>query len=190
LLKPDASAKERRWYEATHIENPETGQMVHKLTAVAMLQQQAVDSKPGALRGRYSTSERQPVVAEDSDGTGFGCEEYWELRVGYMRIMELRKLNDKRRQLRESIIANDASLASAVVLPLVKLSGNVWVTDCSKERPVLVPCSALVSGWWPRRWWPHATLRAGSKSRRRRHQRAVRNCRERRCRRRCLQRQR
>eukprot|EP00966_Prymnesium_polylepis_P336919 7391810-Prymnesium_polylepis.2 len=47
-IKPDASAKERRWYEATHIENPETGQMVHKLTAAAMLQQQSVDSKPGA----------------------------------------------------------------------------------------------------------------------------------------------
>eukprot|EP00966_Prymnesium_polylepis_P077123 1786416-Prymnesium_polylepis.1 len=61
--------------------------------------------------------------------------------------MELRKLNGKlngkRRQLRESIIANDASLASAVVLPLVKLSGNVWVTDCSKARPVLVPVLSL-----------------------------------------------
>ena len=104
------------------------------------------------------------MVAEDGDGTGFGCDEYHELhigadglplnsgdelllegelRVGYVRIMELRKLNGKRRQLRESIVANDASLASAVVLPLVKLPGNVWVTDCSKARPVLVPVLSL-----------------------------------------------
>ena len=47
--------------------------------------------------------------------------------MGYAHVLELRKLNGKRSVLRQSIRAADASsLASAVVLPLVK-GQNSWV---------------------------------------------------------------
>ena len=81
-LKANASVKERRYYEAMHIENPETGEMVHKTTAFALAQRCAVDAKPGAGHaGRYATSERQPIVAEDRDGSGFACDQVYELYV-------------------------------------------------------------------------------------------------------------
>ena len=81
-FKANASTKERRYYEATHIKNPQTGEMVHKMTALAYAQRLAVDAKPGAGHaGRYATSERQPIVAEDSDGSGFACDQVYELYV-------------------------------------------------------------------------------------------------------------
>ena len=84
------------------------------------------------------TGERQPIIAEDTNGNGFACEEYYQiyldesgaplnsdadlmldggLRVAYARILELRKLNGKRRVPRLSVKAADASCCLAVVLP-------------------------------------------------------------------------
>ena len=54
LLKPGASAAQRDAYESSHVTNPETGQSVHKRAAVAFMQKQAKDAKPGAARGAYA----------------------------------------------------------------------------------------------------------------------------------------
>ena len=104
------------------------------------------------------TGERQPIIAEDTNGNGFACEEYYQiyldesgaplnsdadlmldggLRVAYARILELRKLNGKRRVPRLSVKAADASCCLAVVLPLIRASGR-WLPDRTKA-PVLVP---------------------------------------------------
>ena len=64
------------------------------------------------------------------------------LRVGYARVLELRKLNGKRRVPRLSVRAADASCCMAVVLPLVKVSGR-WAPDRTKAPPVLVPLLSL-----------------------------------------------
>ena len=64
------------------------------------------------------------------------------LRVGYARVLELRKLNGRRRVPRLSVRAKDASRCSAVILPLVK-RGTRWVADCSVASPVLVPLLSL-----------------------------------------------
>jgi hypothetical protein len=163
-LKQGASAAQRRAYEATRIENPETGQMVHKSAALAFVQRQALDATPGAGRGRYVRSTHQPVIAEDRDGSGFACHEYYELHVntkgaglnsgsgelllegllniGYARVMELRKLNGKGRVLRHSIRATDASVTLAVLQPLVK-RGDSWAIDFALAPPVLVPVLSL-----------------------------------------------
>ena len=163
-LKPGSSTAQREAYERSHVTNPETGQVVHKRAALAFRQKQAKDAKPGAGHTqRYVTGERQPVIAEDSDGTGFACDEYYQLyldengrplnsdadimidgslRVGYARVLELRKLNGKRRVPRLSVRAADASCSMAVVLPLVKVSGR-WVPDRTKAPPVLVPLLSL-----------------------------------------------
>ena len=56
------------------------------------------------------------------------------LCVGYARILELRKLNGKRRVPRLSVkaaVPADASCCLAVVLPLVKASGR-WSPDRTK----------------------------------------------------------
>ena len=80
-------------------------------------------------------------VSEDHDGDGYAYGEYYQLhlgadgtplnsnsgelqlegalKVGYARVMELRKMNGKQRVLRQSIRRGDASLALAVVQPLV-----------------------------------------------------------------------
>ena len=163
-LKLGASAAQRAAYEAAHVENDETGQSVHKRAAVAFFQKQAKDAKPGAgHQQRYVTGERQPIIAEDADGTGFACHEYYEvhvgdddatlnsgselllegaLRVSYARVLELRKLNGKRRVLRLSVRTKDASLCSAVIQPLVSRGGR-WVVDASAACPVLVPLTSL-----------------------------------------------
>ena len=94
---------------------------------------------------------------------GFVCDKYYEvhvgesgaplnsdaelmlegvLRVGYACVLELRKLNGKRRVPRLSVRANDASRCSAVILPLVERGGR-WVADRSVARPVLVPLLSL-----------------------------------------------
>ena len=64
------------------------------------------------------------------------------LRVGYARVLELRKLNGKKRVPRLSVRASSASLCSAVVLPLVEHTKGRWVPDSSKA-PVLVPLLSL-----------------------------------------------
>ena len=58
-------------------------------------------------------------------------------------MLELRKLNGKRSVLRQSVRATDASLSSAVVLPLVKGQNGVWVAACDKARAQLVPVLSL-----------------------------------------------
>ena len=64
------------------------------------------------------------------------------LCVGYARVLELRKLNGKKRVPRQSVKAADASCCMAVVLPLVKVSGR-WVPDRTKVPPLLVPLLSL-----------------------------------------------
>ena len=139
-LKPGASEAQRKAYEATHVTNEATGQTCHKRAVAAHLQKVAVDAKPGAGRTRYVTGERQPVISEDATGDGFACGKVYQihlnedgtplnggstltlggtLRVGHVRLLELRKLNGKRRVLRLSVKAAHASVCSAVVLPLV-----------------------------------------------------------------------
>ena len=93
------------------------------------------------------------IIAEDANGKGFTCESGTPLNsnadlmldgglcVGYARILELRKLNGKRRVPRLSVKAADASCCLAVVLPLVKASGR-WSPDRTKA-PVLVPLVSL-----------------------------------------------
>ena len=50
-------------------------------------QKQAKDAKPGAgHQQRYVTGERQPIIAEDRDGTGFACEQYYEVHIGECRL--------------------------------------------------------------------------------------------------------
>eukprot|EP00966_Prymnesium_polylepis_P320973 7377306-Prymnesium_polylepis.1 len=48
------------------------------------------------------------------------------LRVGYARVLELRKLNGKKRVPRLSVRTSSASLCSAVVLPLVERTNGCW----------------------------------------------------------------
>ena len=76
-----ATEAQRRAYEASHIENPTTGQSVHIAAAIAHLQKIAKDATPGAGRTRYVTGERQPIISEDGEGTGFACEAYYELHM-------------------------------------------------------------------------------------------------------------
>ena len=132
--KPGATAAQRAAYEASHVENEETGQIVHKRAALAFWQKQLKDAKPGAgHQQRYVTGERQPIIAEDTDGTGFSCDEYYQvqvgdsdatlnsdaellmlegaLRVGYAHVLELRKLNGKRRVPRLSVHARMRQVA-------------------------------------------------------------------------------
>ena len=138
--------------------------MVYRSAAVAFLQKQAVDATPGAGRSRYKRGLLQAVVSEDHDGDGYAYGEYYQLhlgadgtplnsnsgelqlegalKVGYARVMELRKMNGKQRVLRQSIRRGDASLALAVVQPLVKV-GSSWMLDCTKAAPVLVPVLSL-----------------------------------------------
>ncbi|KOO30832.1 hypothetical protein Ctob_013295 [Chrysochromulina tobinii] len=164
-LKHDATGAQRAAYDVSHVENEETGQFVHKRAALAFYQKQAKDAKPGAgHQQRYVTGERQPIIAEDKDGTGFACAQYYEvhvgqrgtplnseaelmlegvLLVGYACVLELRKLNGKRRVPRLSVRAKDASRCSAVILPLVRRSSGQWVADRSVARPVLVPLLSL-----------------------------------------------
>ena len=66
-----------------------------------------------------------------------------QLCVGYACVLELRKLNGKRSVLRQSVRATDASLSSAVVLPLVKGQNGFWVAACDKARAQLVPVLSL-----------------------------------------------
>eukprot|EP00966_Prymnesium_polylepis_P072904 1693029-Prymnesium_polylepis.1 len=47
-LRPDATAAQRKAYDATRVTNDETGQCVHKATALAHWQKQVRDAKPGA----------------------------------------------------------------------------------------------------------------------------------------------
>ena len=65
------------------------------------------------------------------------------LQVGYACVLDLRKLNGKRRGPRLSVRAKDASRCSAVILPLVRRSSGQWVADRSVARPVLVPLLSL-----------------------------------------------
>ena len=145
-LRPGASRVQREAYDRSHVTNPETGQVVHKRAAAAFWQKQAKDAKPGAGHTqRYVTGERQPIIAEDADGTGFACDEYYQiyladsgaplnsdadimlegsLCVGYARILELRKLNGKRRVPQLSVRASDASRCLAVVVPLAGQDGR------------------------------------------------------------------
>ena len=61
--------------------NEETGQVIHKRAALAFRQKQARDATPGAgHQQRYVTGERQPIIAEDKDGTGFACGNYYQVR--------------------------------------------------------------------------------------------------------------
>ena len=159
-----ATEAQRRAYEASHIENPTTGQSVHIAAAIAHLQKIAKDATPGAGRTRYVTGERQPIISEDGEGTGFACEAYYELHmteaglplnsrseiildgvlsVGYARVLELRKLNGRKMVPRISVRAAHASRCSAVVVPLVRQPDGRWAEDFSRASPQLVPVLSL-----------------------------------------------
>ena len=64
------------------------------------------------------------------------------LRVGYVRVLELRKLNGKRRVLRLSVPASSASVCSAVVAPLVCDAQGRW-RRAPETCPLLVPLTSL-----------------------------------------------
>ena len=49
---------------------------------IAHRQKQLLDATPGAGRNRYVTGERQPIISEDRDKTGFACDKYYEVHVG------------------------------------------------------------------------------------------------------------
>ena len=107
-----------------------------------------------------------PIIAEDTDGTGFECHKYYQIYLGAngMRSRSTAmptscstaactsamlgcsscaiKLNGKKRVPRQSVKAADASRCMAVVLPLVKVSGR-WVPDRTKVPPLLVPLLSL-----------------------------------------------
>ena len=163
-LPANASEAQRKAYNRSHVFNPATGQTVHKQAAMAHIQAQMVDAKPGAGHTqRYVTGERQPVIAEDVDGTGFECGGVYQIHVGpdgplnsnseilldgdlyvgYARVLELRKLNGKRKVARLSVRASTASLCTAVVLPLTEGTEGQWVGDCAEATPVLVPLLSL-----------------------------------------------
>ena len=74
-------AKQQAFYDQSHVTNPETGQVVHKKSLLAHMQRQAEDSKPGAGRTRYVTGTRQPIVAEDKEGTGFTYDKCYQLHT-------------------------------------------------------------------------------------------------------------
>ena len=78
-LSADATEAQRRAYEASHVTNPETEQTVHKSAAISHQQKQMLDATPGAGRNRYVTGERQPIISEDKDRTGFACGKYYEV---------------------------------------------------------------------------------------------------------------
>lgn len=65
------------------------------------------------------------------------------LRVGYVRILELRKLNGKRRVPRLSVEASSASVCSAVVLPLLLKEDEHWVADSRVASAILMPVLSL-----------------------------------------------
>ena len=58
-LAGTATAKQLARYERTHVLNEETGQLVHKSSALSQLQKQRIDSKLGAGRDRYLTGVRR-----------------------------------------------------------------------------------------------------------------------------------
>ena len=131
--------------------------------ALAHWQKIAVDAKPGAGRlGRLVTGERQPIISEDADGTGFAWDNCYEvhvaeggaplngdtelmlegvLRVGHARVMELRKLNGKKRVPRLSVRATDASRCMAVVQMLSRRPDGRW--EAARTCPTLVPVLSL-----------------------------------------------
>jgi hypothetical protein len=65
------------------------------------------------------------------------------LRVGYAQVLELRKLNGKKRVPRLSVRAGDASCCTAVVLPLLEVSDGLWASNRTVAPPVLVPLLIL-----------------------------------------------
>ena len=96
------------------------------------------------------------------------------LHVGYAHVLELRKLNGRRRVPRLSVRAKDASRCSAVILPLVKRGGR-WVPDRIVAPPVLVPLLSLPGDVWSRRR-AAAIVQAASRSRRRLKLQVGRSC--------------
>ena len=81
-LSAGATEAQRQAYVASHVTNTETGQTVHKSAALTHRQKQMLDATPGAGRDRYVTGERQPIIAEDTDGTGFACGKFYQVHVG------------------------------------------------------------------------------------------------------------
>ena len=165
----------------------DTGQLLHKETAIARDQKQAADVKPGAGRERYIKGVRWAVIDEDKDGKGFRYDQVYEvlldgdgrpidqakaselslegsMRVGYARVLELRKWNGNVQHPRLGIARRDALTGSAVVLPFVRRyrlqpersrelfgedsdceegEGSRWRVDRRQAAPLLVPLASL-----------------------------------------------
>ena len=143
--------------------------------------------KPGAGRERYKKGVRWAIIDEDKAGDGFRYDQVYEillnadgrpveqaetsglglegvLRVGYARILELRKWNGRVMHPRLGIARNNAARGMAVVLPFVRRSpwspehlaslfgddsdteegaGGRWTVDRRRAAPLLVPLVSL-----------------------------------------------
>ena len=115
-LPAGATAKQRADREASYLEDEEAGVEVHKQSMIARRQRQALDQKPEAGRtGRYTKGVRYAIQSDDKEGTGYEYDEVYqvhvhsngnllgssdetdlvlsgEMKVGYARVLELRKL--------------------------------------------------------------------------------------------------
>ena len=83
------------------------------------------------------------VDVGDKDEAIDACVHTAEPCVDSLSILELRKLNGKRRMPRLSVRAADAACCMAVVLPLVEGPVGRWAPDRTKVPPVLVPLLSL-----------------------------------------------
>ena len=108
-LAETATARQLARYERSHVLNEETGQIIHKASALAQWQKQQVDAKLGAGRDRYVTGVRQPIISEDKEGNGFEYNKCYQLHTnerfaplnsngtilleGAMRVSELPHVN-------------------------------------------------------------------------------------------------
>ena len=167
-LPVHTSAAQRAEWEYTHVLNPETMQMVHKKAALAFEQRARADSTPGPGRERYVTGVRWAIVDSDcKEKTGYHYNECYEtlvdaaghplevssattldcsVRVGYVRVLELRLQNGRHFQPRLGVSRKDAS--RALVLPpnttYLNLSRHVVGTGGPFTSWSAVPCCPVL----------------------------------------------
>ena len=167
-LKDGATAAQREAWERTYLFDEETGQHIHRAALLARASAAARDATPGAGRlGRYMKGLRYAIIAEDKDGTGFEYGEVYQVhvdnegkllgkhegelvlegdvRVGHVRVLELRKLCGNVQHPRLSVKQADAALGFAVVLPLLPRDGQpqAHAADRASAPPKLVPLLGL-----------------------------------------------
>jgi hypothetical protein len=136
-LPAHASAKQIAAHEQTYLFDEVLGQDVHKASLLARRQKQAVDVTPGAGRTRYQKGARYSIQSDDKAGTGFWYDAVYEVlldqngkllgstgeelqldgatRVGYARVLELRKSCGRTTHVRLSVRKQDAAACSVIV---------------------------------------------------------------------------